>query len=145
MASDSDTPAQTLTFSLTSSPTNSTLDPTSGVFAWRPNVNQANSTNPISVVVTDNGAPNMSTTQSFSVTVNSLTAPSISQSALNAGSFTLSVGGQAGPDYAVETSTNLFNWTISFVTNSPAMPFIWSGSASNPVQFYRIKTGPPLP
>jgi len=87
----------------------------------------------------------MSATQSFSVTVNPLATPFISQPTFNAGSFTLSVGGQAGPDYAVETSTNLFNWTTSFITNSPAMPFIWIGSASNPAQFYRIKTGPPLP
>jgi hypothetical protein len=145
-ASDSDTPPQTLTFSLAHGPTNAAVVSSNGVFTWRPLVTQANSTNPVTLVVTDNGTPNLSATQSFVVTVSPLTLPGIASS-LSAAQFSLSVTGQTGPDYAVQTSTNLFDWTTLLITNSPAMPFSWSdtNSPTGPLRFYRIKTGPPLP
>jgi hypothetical protein len=57
------------------------------------------------------------------------------------------VGGQVGPDYAVQTSTNLLNWTTLWTTNPPVMPFEWidTGIGADPMRFYRIKVGPPLP
>jgi hypothetical protein len=68
-ASDPDIPANTLTFSMLNAPTNATLDPASGVFSWTPTTAQAPSTNGISIVVTDNGSPALSATQTFSVFV----------------------------------------------------------------------------
>ena len=68
-ASDDDTPAQTLTYSLLSAPTNAVINADNGVLNWRPFVSQANSISPFSVVVTDNGTPSLSATQSFLVTV----------------------------------------------------------------------------
>jgi uncharacterized protein (DUF2062 family) len=99
------------------------------------------------VVVTDNGTPNLSATQSFSVTVNPLTQPGIATCSWSGGLFSLSVSGQTGPDYAVQASTNLTGWDTVFITNSPPMPFSWTNAGTNasPMQFYRIKTGPPLP
>ena len=47
LATDSDVPAQTLTFSLPAAPTNAVIDATSGVLTWRPLTTQANSTNRI--------------------------------------------------------------------------------------------------
>jgi hypothetical protein len=66
---------------------------------------------------------------------------------LSSGSVGFQVSGQTGPDYAVQVSSNLLNWQALFVTNSPAMPFQFTDTnpASLPAQFYRIKTGPPLP
>jgi hypothetical protein len=145
-ATDSAVPAPTLTFSLPTGPTNATLGASSGILNWQPLVTQANSTNPFAVVVTASGTPSESATQSFSVTVNPLASPTVTRPVLTNGEIGFSVGGQTGPDYAVESSTNLTNWNTVFITNSPAMPFSWStNTGTNPIQFYRIQTGPPLP
>lgn len=146
-ATDADAPAQTLTFSLPIAPTNATLGAGSGIFNWRPLVTQADSTNRVMVVVTDNGSPSLSATQSFNVTVIPLAAPTLAVPALTGGQIGFSIGGQTGPDYAVQASSNLLNWSTLFITNSPAMPFIWAetNTAANLMQFYRVKTGPPLP
>ena len=68
----------------------------------------------------------MSATQSFSVIVNPLTAPGLSNISFAGGQFSFNVSGQSGPDYAIETSTNLTQWSNVFITNSPALPFIWT-------------------
>ena len=64
-ATDADVPAQILTFGLPIGPTNATLGASSGVFNWRPLVTQANTTNPVTIVVTDNGAPNLERDSKF--------------------------------------------------------------------------------
>jgi hypothetical protein len=146
-ATDSDTPAQTLTYNLQTAVTNAMLNTNSGVFNWRPLVTQADTTNPFTVVVADNGSPSMSATQSFNVVVNPLMNPVVAVPALAAGQIGFSISGQAGPDYAVQGSSNLVDWNTLFITNPATMPFSWSTDADNtvPPQFYRIKVGPPLP
>jgi hypothetical protein len=147
VATDSDTPAQTLTYSLITAVTNAAINANSGVFSWRPLVTQADTTNLFSVVVADNGSPSMIATQSFSVMVNPLTAPSIVAPQVTGGQIGLTINGQVGPDYAVQGSTNLVNWDTLWVTNPAIMPFTWSATniTALTAQFYRIKTGPPLP
>jgi len=148
LATDADTPAQTLTFSLPTAPTNAILNTNSGMLNWRPLVTQANSTNPFAVVVTDNGSPNLSATQSFNVIVNPFALPGVAaDTILTNGQFGLSVNGQIGPDYAVQRSTNFINWDTLFITNPTTMPFTWKATNTTmlPSQFYRIKIGPPLP
>src|SRR5207247_1691205 len=77
-ASDSDTPANTLTFSLANAPTNAAIDAASGVFTWTPTEDQGPGTNVISVIVTDNGSPSLGATQTFAVFVlETNTAPSL--------------------------------------------------------------------
>jgi hypothetical protein len=146
-ATDTNLPAQTLTFSLLNGPGNAALNTNSGAFAWRPWATQADSTNLFSLKVVDNGTPSLSATQSFTVTVNPLTPPSVSSATWNNGSLALQVSGQAGPDYAVQVSTNLVDWNTLFITNFPPMPFQWvdTNAANLPAQFYRVKAGPPLP
>jgi hypothetical protein len=96
--------------------------------------------------VSDNGTPSLSATQSFAVMVNPLSAPVASGAALTGGHFNLTVSGQSGPDYAVEVSSNLTQWSNVFMTNSPALPFAWADTNGTRSQrFYRIKLGPPLP
>ncbi len=147
IAVDSDTPPQTLTYSLLGAPTNSSIVASNGVFSWRPLVSQNNTSNQVTVVVSDNGMPSMSATQSFSVTVNPLTQPQISSPQWNGSQFSLTINGQSGPDYAVQLSTNLINWQTVFTTNSPAMPFSWTdpNSGTYPAGFYRVVVGPPFP
>ena len=127
-------------------PTNATVNAGNGVLNWRPLVTQADSTNPFSVVVTDNGSPALSATQSFNVVVNPLTLPGVTTPGIVAGQFIFLVNGQAGPDYAVQGSSNLVNWDTLLITNPRTMPFSWNTNVGAlPARFYRIKVGPPLP
>ena len=145
-ATDTDQPPQTLTFALLAGATNATLNTTSGAFSFRPLVTQANSTNSFTLKVSDNGTPSMSATQSFSVIVNPLSALGISNVSVAGGQFSFSVSGPSGPDYAIETSTNLTHWSNVFITNSPALPFVWTDTNfAAPQRFYRVKLGQPLP
>jgi hypothetical protein len=77
-ASDSDLPANTLTFALLTAPSGLTIDASSGAIAWTPSEAQGPSTNTVTVRVTDNGSPNLSATNSFTVVVNEVnSAPTI--------------------------------------------------------------------
>jgi hypothetical protein len=149
-ASDTNTPALSLTFSLLNAPSGATvaqLNATNAVFIWRPALMDANKTNTVTLEVADNGVPSLTATQSFHVVVNPWTRPAFSSASAGNGQFTLQVNGENGPDYAVECSTNLMNWTTLLITNSPSMPWNWTDSNRNTfsAQFYRIKAGPPLP
>jgi hypothetical protein len=147
-ATDTNQPPPTLTFALPVGATNATLNTNSGAFSFRPLVTQANSTNNFTVQVSDNGTPPLIATQSFSVVVNPLSAPGISNISFAGGQFSFKISGQSGPDYAIETSTNLTQpWSSLFITNSPAVPFVWTdaGTSNSPQRFYRIELGPPLP
>ena len=146
---DPDVPPQSLTFSLTSGPTNATIDPISGVFYFRPTVSQSDTTNVFTFQVTDDGTPPMSDTKNYTVVVNPLTLPLLNSSAYTGGQFSLSVNGQVGPDYAIQVTTNLGlgGWTTLYTTSSIAMPFTFVDTNANaaPIQFYRVIVGPPLP
>jgi hypothetical protein len=74
-ATDSDIPANTLSFSLLSSPVGMTIVAETGAITWTPNESQGPSVNTIMVVVTDDGSPPLSATNSFIVTVNEVNNP----------------------------------------------------------------------
>src|SRR5207302_653496 len=77
-ATDSDIPTNTLTFSLVSSPSGMTINTNTGAISWTPTEAQGPGTNIITVMVTDNGSPNLSDTKSFTVTVNEVnTSPTL--------------------------------------------------------------------
>ncbi len=69
MGSDADQPAQTLTYALASAPGGAQIGVSSGVVIWTPAT--APGTNLFTVVVTDNGTPSLTATQTFAV----ITAP----------------------------------------------------------------------
>ena len=110
-ATDADVPAQSLTFSLLSAPSNAVIIASSGVLTWRPLVTQADTTNPFTLMVADNGTPSMSATQRFVVTVAPLARPLISAMTPVAGRLVLQVAGANGPDYQIQSSTNLVSWS----------------------------------
>jgi fibronectin type 3 domain-containing protein len=144
-ATDSDVPAQTLTFSLPTAPTNAAINASSGVVTWRPLVAQANTTNPFTVMVADNGTPSMGAAQSFVVTVSPLARPMISTISGPAGQLVLRVNGDSGPDYQIQASTNLVDWAAVFTSNSAPVPFTWTNDNTGlPMNFFRILVGPPL-
>jgi regulation of enolase protein 1 (concanavalin A-like superfamily) len=151
-ATDSNFLLQTLTFNLLNGPANATLtqiNNTNASFSWRPEVTDANTTNAINLQVADYGLPNLNSTQNFSIMVNPLALPKVPSVSWNNGQFTLFVTDSiVGPDYAVEASSNLVDWSTLFITDSPPMAsFQWTdtNALTLPMQFYRIKIGPPLP
>jgi len=145
-AADTNQPSQTLTFSLLAGATNATINTNSGSFSFRPLVQQANSTNSFVLKVSDNGTPSLSATQNFSVIVNPLRAPVVTNITLARKEISFNVVGQSGPDYEIQTSTDLTQWSSLFTTSSPALPFAWSDTnAVSTRRFYRIVLGPPLP
>jgi hypothetical protein len=67
-ATDSDMPANLLTFSLDpAAPAGAEINPTNGLFTWTPTTEQVPSTNFVTVLVTDNDAPGLSDAQSFTI------------------------------------------------------------------------------
>ena len=68
-ATDSDIPANTLTYALVTAPTSASID-TNGVITWTPVPAQGSTTNLFTTRVTDNGTPNLSATNSYLVFVN---------------------------------------------------------------------------
>lgn len=142
-ATDPEAPLQSLTFSLLDGPTNATLNPASGVLSWRPLVSQAATTNVIIVAVTDNGIPNLSDTNSFTITVNPLAQPSLNPMGVSAGQLFLSATGDLGPDYHLLTSTNLTDWQSLLTTNPASMPLQFSVPiTADPQRYFRLQLGP---
>ena len=149
-ATDTDSPPPTLIFSLLNGPAAATLtqiNHTNALFHWRPQLADANTINPVTMKVLEDGLPSLSATQSFIIDVNPMITPTFSSVALKNGELTLQLEGETGPDYAVELSTNLTDWSTLLITNSPMMPWTWTSTneLALPGEFYRIKTGPPLP
>ncbi len=145
-ATDAEAPPQTLTYSLLTAPTNATINSGSGLLSWRPLTTQANTTNEFTVMVADNGTPSLTANRSFTAVVTNLVTPQISAVSAKDGQLTLQVNGASGPDYQVQSSTNLVDWAPVFTTNSPAMPFTWSTVTTNGlVHFFQILVGPPFP
>jgi hypothetical protein len=67
-ATDTDVPAQSLSFSLgAGSPPSAAINSANGQFTWTPST--APATNSISVIVSDNGVPSLSAAETFLVTV----------------------------------------------------------------------------
>ena len=145
-ASDGDLPAQTLTFSSLNFPANAAVNPSNGIFIWRPAIAQGGVTNLLKIIVTDNGSPNLSATQAFSVAVLNPATPQLQNPVFTNGFFRVAFTGDAGPDYWVQSSTNLAgtNWTTVFTTNAPALPVSWMDLAATNFnqRFYRIQLAP---
>ena len=150
VATDTNSLPPVLTFSLLNAPAGATLtqvNNTNAAFRWRPAVSHANTTNLITVNVADNYVPSLNAQQSFTIKVNPLALPALPWAGWSNGQFSLLVSNSiAGPDYAVQSSSNLLNWNTLFTTNLPAAGlFQWTdtNTAAWPAQFFRVKVGPP--
>lgn len=140
-ASDPDTPAQTLTWSLLAPPAGASVDPFTGIFTWRPAVAQAPSTNALALRVADNGNPVMSVTDTLNVTVLSPAAPTLLHPVLASNALAFDVNGDTGPNYALWDSTNLRDWALLWETNPAALPFhiVISNVPGQAAAFYRVQ------
>jgi hypothetical protein len=71
LADDYDTPKQTLTWSLVSGPPGLNIS-SGGAISWTSAEDQGPNTNTVTIRVTDNGIPNLSTTNTFQVVINEI-------------------------------------------------------------------------
>jgi len=86
VATDSDLPRQTLRFGLAAgAPAGATIDPIKGILRWRPAPSQGHAVHTITVEVTDNGQPPLTTSQSFTVTVGDYLEVRFGSTAVRAG------------------------------------------------------------
>jgi len=140
-ASDPDLPPQTLTFDLLAAPPGSSIAADSGVLTWPSTLADAGSTNPVTVRVTDNGTPNLSATQSFTVTARLPLQPVLGDVEIDGASLGFYVSGDPGVDYGVWNSSNLLDWSVSFITNPAVTPFRLSVPAdpSIPREYFLLK------
>ncbi|HSU55492.1 MAG TPA: immunoglobulin domain-containing protein, partial [Candidatus Dormibacteraeota bacterium] len=72
-ASDPDVPPQVLSYTLVAPPPGASIS-ANGIITWTPSAGQAPGTNTISTIVTDNGSPALSATNSFLVVVTAANA-----------------------------------------------------------------------
>jgi len=141
-ASDTDAPPQTLTFSLDpGAPAGASINPTDGLFSWRPTPAQTPGTNLITVRVTDDGAPPMSAQRTFRV----LVAPRPQVTAITPvpnGGYAISFVTVPGKTYRVEYKDALdeSNWLpveADAVAAADSLT-INDDPGSSPQRFYRI-------
>ena len=143
-ATDSDLPAQTLTFGLVSGPSGLTVSP-DGLITWTPADALANTTNTVTVSVADNGSPSLSDTNSFNVIV--VSRPIIQSITVADGNTTLTWSAIAGKSYRVQYKLDLSqtDWSdlAGDVTASDTNAIKVDTTVSNATnRFYRIQVLP---
>ena len=128
-AVDAQVPPLTLNYTLQSPPAGAAISP-SGVITWTPAKNQGPSTNVITTVVSDNGTPSLSATNSFTVVVNEINLPPLLPTQTNFSSIgvapivvtntatdqnvparTLNYGLQVAPVGATIDTNGVIQWT----------------------------------
>ncbi|PWU16996.1 MAG: hypothetical protein C5B50_12210 [Verrucomicrobia bacterium] len=115
VATDSDIPANILTFRLgPNPPRGASINASNGVFSWTPDSTQGPSTNTITVIVTDNGQPPLSATQQFVVIVRD----SLPDFTLNIGSTNLFAGETGLVPLTLTSTLDLTNLGVQFGTDT---------------------------
>ena len=144
-ATDVDSPPQTLTFSLEAgAPAGATIDPVSGVFAWLVPQGAISASNSITIQVTDDGNPPLSSAQTFGVVVTpGVSPPLILPPQIGSGQVVLNWTSVSGLTYRVEFKDDLTatDWTAisgdvpaTGATASKADTF----TPTNSARFYRV-------
>ena len=140
-AVDADVPANVLNYSFEpGAPAGATINPTSGVVSWIPSEAQGVGDYTLTVRVTDNGAPALNHTRSFSVHVNEVNNPPVLQAILPqtidegqtftitaqatdldapAATITYSLEGAVPQGAVLNPTTGVFTWQTSEV-NGPS-------------------------
>ncbi len=137
-ATDSDTPAQTLTFSLDPGVPAGASITGAGAFTWMP---AAVGTNSITVRVTDDGSPALDASETITVEV--LAAPGFTRSLRNGDNVELTWRTRAGKKYAVDykNDLNTVPWTPLWTNTALGDSLSFTNVATNlPQRFFRIRT-----
>ena len=109
-ATDSDLPAQALTFTLgAGAPPGAGIDAVTGVFTWTPAENQGPGIYSINIIVADNGSPIQTGSAGFSVTVREVNRPpelpAIADLTANESTFVFFGASPTDPDIPTQTVT----------------------------------------
>ena len=144
-ASDADQPTNALTFSLSAgAATGANIQSSSGIFSWLTADANANTTNQFAVTVTDNGAPSLSNTKSFSINV--VSRPLVTDIAVTSSWVSVTWTTIPGDTYRLQLTTNLSTpqWigippdlTATGTTITHTNPFVPGAS-----HFYRVMLVP---
>ncbi len=76
-ATDSDLPANTLTYSLINAPPGARINPATGAFNWTPSEAQGAGSYNLTIRVTDNGTPSLSAEETVTITVKEVNKPPV--------------------------------------------------------------------
>ena len=137
-ATDSDVPAQALTFTLDPTPpAGATISP-AGFFQWTPS---ATGTNAITVRVTDGGVPAQSAAETITVEV--LAAPSFGTTTQNGDTLEMTWGTRPGKQYAIDYKDDLSagSWTPLWTNTAIGNSLSYTNATTNGMQrFFRIRT-----
>jgi len=139
-ATDPDLPTNTLTYTLLTAPSGMSITPGSGIITWTPVLAQAGTINTVTTVVTDNGIPNLSATNSFFITVS--TIPAINRFFIDSNGVNLQWTGLTNEQFQVQWTTNLAppSWTVfpEIITSTNGVfNFVDTNSASA-LKFYQL-------
>ncbi len=141
-ATDHDAPAQTLVFSLANAPAGASIHPATGAFSWTPD--SAPSTNTLGVMVTDNGAPGLSDTEWFTVTV--VPPPVMGGFSMAGPDISFSWPSVSGQHYRVYYKDELIEtyWNpLSDILTGTGGPLGYTDATTNaPTRFYSIQLEP---
>ena len=146
VGSDSDLPAQQLTYTLEAgAPTGASIVAGTGAFSWTPTQAQAGTTNTVTVRVTDNGSPAASGTTSFRVIVSAtqVIQPTIT-AGISQGRCALGWNSQAGIRYRIQYRNALSDasWqTLTDITGDGNAASFTDPSAPQR-RFYRVEVIP---
>jgi hypothetical protein len=142
-ATDMDLPTNTLTFALVSGPIGAAVTP-SGAITWRPTDAQAPSNHVITLRVFDNGAPSLSDTQSFVISV--VSRPQLFPPVATPTNVVLQWMAIPGTAYRVQflTNLNVTNWMklSPTVTAATSIATNIDAGATNSQRFYRVQVLP---
>jgi VCBS repeat-containing protein len=152
-ATDSDLPANTLSYTLSvisaSGPVTNASISSAGVITWTPSHIQAPSTNTFVSVVTDNGSPNLSATNTFLVVVPASTAapaPVIQSITVSAGIATITWTSATDHTYRLQYSDSLTptNWNdvAPDVTATGSTTSMTNAVGNAAARFYRVMALP---
>lgn len=140
--SDTDLPAQVLSYSLLAAPSGASISSSSGVIAWTPT--NAPATNQFTVMVADNGTPSLSATQSFAVITAPVPVPG--GYVVSGNQFAFSWSSVVGQRFQMEFKDDLNDpgWSPiggELLGNGATLSFTNSISTS-PQRFFRLRVLP---
>jgi YVTN family beta-propeller protein len=140
-ATDTDIPAQQLTFTLgTNAPLGATLNATNGLFAWIPSGPAGTVTNAITVMVIDSGSPSRSDSRTFNIIATELNAGPL---ILGTNGTTLTWSAITGLTYRLQYKNTLTDplWLDvpgNITATNNIVSKLDAGAATNKSRFYRI-------
>jgi hypothetical protein len=140
IATDLDVPSNTLLYDLVSAPVpNAAIDEAAGRFLFTPAALQAGETNQFTVRVRDNGTPQLSASNSFTVVV--FPPPSVQAAVVSPGVFELRWSTISGQRYRVQYKNDLADptWVNIDTLTASSTELQFTEAPSEPRRFYRIQ------